>query len=40
MVHELAPVGGSDAFPYLPEKPLIVVHEAFDGFPHSGCSCR
>ena len=36
MVNEFAVVGGSQAFPHLPEKPLIVVYEALYSLLHKG----
>jgi len=36
MVDELAMVGGRQTLPHLPEKPLIVVHEALYGLLHKG----
>ncbi len=36
MVNEFASVGGGHAFPHLPEKPLIMVHEALHSLPHKG----
>ena len=37
MVDEFATVGGRQTRPHLPEKPLIVVHEALYGLLHK---CR
>jgi hypothetical protein len=36
MVNELASVGGSQTLPQLPEKPLIMIHEALNSLLHQG----
>jgi len=36
MVNQFASVGGSQTLPHLPEKPLIMVHEALHSLLHKG----